>query len=128
MKLNVNQEFKELIPPLTAEEFSQLEENILIDGIRDDLITWNRIIVDGHNRYEIAQKHNLPFTILEIDFKDRQEVIEWIIKNQFGRRNLPNYERAKLALRLKPIIEDKAKERMYEGKEIDPSKKSDKGY
>jgi hypothetical protein len=36
--------------------------------------------------------------------------IEWIILNQFGRRNLPAYERAKLALRLEPIIAARAKE------------------
>lgn len=133
MELKIDKEFKALIPPLTADEYRQLEENILIDGIRDDLITWDRIIVDGHNRYEIAQRHNLPYTILEIEFKDRQEAIEWIIKNQFGRRNLPIYEKARLALRLKPIIKDRARENQHLGinqhslsqKSVEPSKKID---
>lgn len=46
-----------------------------------------------------------------MDFETREDVIEWIIRNQFGRRNLPNYERAKLALRLEPIVKAKAKVR-----------------
>lgn len=46
-----------------------------------------------------------------MDFNNREEVIEWIIRNQFGRRNLSNFQRSELALRLKPIIKAKAKER-----------------
>lgn len=110
MILKIDNEFKNLIPPLTQEEHKQLEENILKEGCRDSLIVWNGTIIDGHNRYSICTKHNIQFKIEDKQFDNRQEVIEWIILNQFGRRNLPNYERAKLALRLKPIIEEKAKE------------------
>ena len=45
----------------------------------------------------------------------RDKVLEWIILNQFGRRNLSAYERSILALRLKPIYEAKAKVNMYKG-------------
>jgi hypothetical protein len=34
----------------------------------------------------------------------------WIIHNQFGRRNLPPFARAELALKLEPMIAAKAKE------------------
>lgn len=50
--------------------------------------------------------------------------IEWIIKNQFGRRNLPAYERAKLALRLEPIIREKAKERQGSRNDLNITQKS----
>lgn len=108
-ELMVDSEFKNLIPPLTQEEYTQLEENILKEGCRDSLVVWNGTIVDGHNRYEICTKHNIEFETTDMEFEKREEVIEWIIRNQFGRRNLPNYERAKLALRLKPIIKEKAR-------------------
>ena len=39
------------------------------------------------------------------------DVIIWIIKNQFGRRNLSAYDRSILALKLKPVIAAKAKEK-----------------
>lgn len=38
------------------------------------------------------------------------DAIIWIIKNQFGRRNLSAYDRSLLALKLKPVIAAKAKE------------------
>ena len=114
--LTVDEEFKALIPPLSADEFSQLEANILRDGIRDPLVVWpgRGIIVDGHNRYSIAQKHGLTFTTKEMQFSDRDDVKIWIVKNQFGRRNLSAYDRSLLALKLKPVIAAKAKERQTE--------------
>ena len=109
--LKIDSEFKALIPPLTPDEFQQLEENVLRDGIQDPLKVWKGTLVDGHNRYEIAQRHGLNFTTTELQFGSRDDVIIWIIKNQFGRRNLSAYDRSLLALKLKPFIAAKAKER-----------------
>ena len=107
----IDNEFKSLIPPLTREEYDGLESSILAEGCRDALVVWNDTLIDGHNRYEICSRHGIPFRTIQKDFDDRDAVIAWIIKNQFGRRNLPAYERARLALRLKPILAEKAKER-----------------
>ena len=112
MKIDV--EFQSLIPPLTYEEKKMLEESILSEGCRDAIVVWNDTIIDGHNRYEICTKHNIPFETVNRDFDSRNDAIEWIIKNQFGRRNLPLHERARLALRLKPVIAEKAKEKQAE--------------
>ncbi len=109
-ELIIDKDFFDLIPPLTTEEFSQLEENILRDGIQDPLKVWNNTLIDGHNRYKIAQQHNLPFEVTEMNFESRNDAVIWIIKNQFGRRNLSAYDRSILALKLKPIIAAKAKE------------------
>lgn len=114
--MRIDQEFKALIPPLSKEEFEQLEANCLRDGIRDNLIVWDNngdfVLIDGHNRYEIAQKHNLPFNHKRMEFPNREAVIEWIILNQFGRRNLSAYDRSILALKLKPVIAEKAREQL----------------
>ena len=110
MNLTIDPEFKNLIPPLTSEEYAGLEESMLAEGCRDSLIAWHGILVDGHNRYSICEKYGLPFTVTETDFESRDAVIEWIIKNQLGRRNLPLYEQGRLSLRLKPIIAARAKE------------------
>lgn len=109
-KLIIDEEFKNLIPPLTKDEYSQLEKNIINEGCRDSLVIWNDIIVDGHNRYQICTKNIIPFSTKEMDFEKREEAMQWIIRNQFGRRNLSAYERAKLALKLEPVIQEKAKE------------------
>ena len=110
--LLIDAEFQNLIPPLTDEEFAQLEENIVRDGIQDPLKIWRGTIVDGHNRFKIAQKHALDFRTTELSFADRNDAIIWIIKNQFGRRNLSAYDRSILALKLKPVIAAKAKENL----------------
>lgn len=121
MSIKIDKEFESLIPPLSAEEFQQLEENCLRDGIRDALIVWeqdgNDILIDGHNRFRIVGKHpTIQFNIKRMQFADRNEAIRWIILNQFGRRNLSAYDRSILALKLKPVIAEKAKEKEAERK------------
>lgn len=106
----IREEFKKLIPALTAEEFKQLEANILSEGIRDPLVLWRGYLVDGHNRYAIATEHGLDYKTVNKDFKDSNEVKEWMILNQFGRRNLSNYQRSVLALELEEVFSAKAKE------------------
>jgi N6-adenosine-specific RNA methylase IME4 len=108
--IKINEDFKRLIPALTQEEYKQLEDNILKEGIREKIITWNGYIIDGHNRYEISQKWGLDCQSESMHFKDEDEVKEWMILNQFGRRNLSNYQRSVLALELEEVFSKKAKE------------------
>jgi DNA modification methylase len=108
--MQILQELESLIPPLSNEEFKQLERNILEEGIREPLITWNGILIDGHNRYRIAQEHDMNYETLEKEFENINRVKEWMINNQFGRRNLSNYQRSVLALQLEDVFREKAKE------------------
>ena len=89
-KLIIDPEFRDKIPPLTEDEFSLLEENILSDGaVGSPLIVWDGIILDGHHRYEIIQKHpELTYAVHKKSFSNRFEALSWICKNQLGRRNL----------------------------------------
>ena len=98
-ELVIDPEFESCIPPLTKEEFDQLEENILeMHRVVDPIIVWDKnIIVDGHNRYRIAKKH--PGIYFQTDFLNvdtREEVIDWICKNQLGRRNLTSEQKKNL--------------------------------
>jgi DNA modification methylase len=108
--LQIKEEFKKLIPALTPEEFKQLEQNCLDEGIREKIITWNGFIIDGHNRYEIATRWNLEYQTEGKHFENENDVKEWMINNQFGRRNLSNYQRSVLALQLEEVFSAKAKE------------------
>ena len=112
--IKIDAEFAALIPPLSAEERQQLEENIAEHGgARDPLVVWaskgTLTLLDGHNRYEICTRLELPFDIEEMRFADRSHAEEWIIRNQFGRRNLSAYVRTQLALRLEETISARAK-------------------
>jgi len=86
--LKVDMEFKNLIRPLQRKEYLQLEANIMTDGCRDAIITWNGYIVDGHNRYEICTTHQIPFEVMEMEFECKEAAIAWICSNQLGRRNI----------------------------------------
>jgi phage N-6-adenine-methyltransferase len=110
VNINIDNEFKGLIPPLTSDERQELERSLLAEGCRDALVLWGDTLIDGHNRFEICTRNNIPFKTVQKEFADRRSAIEWIILNQFGRRNLPAHERARLALRLKPVIAERAKE------------------
>jgi hypothetical protein len=107
--VKIDKEFQSLIPPLSHDEYAQLEANILADGCREPLTLWGDILLDGHNRYKICTEHSIIYQTVEKDLPDREAAVEWIILNQFGRRNLLPFQRSELALRLKPIIEARAK-------------------
>lgn len=89
-EIEIDSEFKSLIPPLSQEERSQLETNLLNEGCRDQLVVWqgHNILLDGHNRYEICTRLGIEFRTVEIDLPDSEAAHDWLIDNQLGRRNL----------------------------------------
>ena len=110
--IKIKEEFKNLIPALTKEEYKQLENNCIAEGIREKILIWNGFIIDGHNRYEISLKWDLEIQTETKHFQDEEAVKEWMILNQFGRRNLSNYQRSVLALQLEEVFSNKAKENL----------------
>jgi DNA modification methylase len=110
--LKINPKFKNLIPPLTPDEYKGLEQSLLFEGCRDAIVTWDDYIIDGHNRFEICEKNNIPYETIPYQIENENEVYIWIIQNQFSRRNLSNYDRSLLALKLKSYFQEKAKENL----------------
>jgi N6-adenosine-specific RNA methylase IME4 len=110
--IKIKEEFKKLIPALTKEEYKQLENNCIAEGIREKILIWNGFIIDGHNRYEISLKWDLEIQTETKHFQNEEAVKEWMILNQFGRRNLSNYQRSVLALELEEVFSKKAKENL----------------
>jgi len=100
--LQIKEQFKNLLPPLSQEEFNNLEESILKDGCMEFIKVWedkiNNIIylIDGHNRYNICTKHNIKFEIKEMQFNTYEDVLDWIINNQFSRRNINDTQKSYL--------------------------------
>ena len=94
----IDPEFRDKIPPLTNAEFDRLKENILRDGeVYEPICVWNGTIVDGHNRWKVVQEHpEIPYKVREMDFADKWEAIEWMCKNQLGRRNLSDAQQTYL--------------------------------
>jgi len=112
--LEIKEEFKKLIPPLTAEEFKQLEENCLNEGIREAILTWNGFIIDGHNRHEIATKWNLDYQTKSKHFNSELDAKIWMVNNQFGRRNLQDFVKGELMKTLEELEKQKGKEKQLQ--------------
>ena len=105
MDIVVNEELKAYIDPLTPEEYEALERSILAEGCRDALVLWGNVLVDGHNRYGICRKHNLPFqTVQNPRFQSMEDVHLWMIDQHLGRRSISDFQRGVLALRKREIV------------------------
>ena len=104
MDLRIDEGLKAYIDPLTADEHESLERSILAEGCRDALVVWDDLLIDGHNRYGICQKHGLPFnTIQATQFKNMDDVHLWMIDQHLGRRSVSDFQRGVLALRKREI-------------------------
>jgi hypothetical protein len=98
MNIKIDPEFRDLIPPLSYEELDNLHTSISLDGCLAPLIVWKQegILLDGHNRYAFCKKCDYDFQIKEVKLPHRESAINWIIKNQLGRRNVSPDMAAKL--------------------------------
>jgi hypothetical protein len=66
-------------------------------------------VLDGHSRWEICAQHHLRYAVVEVKgLENREDAKIWILRNQFGRRNLTPYQRAELALKLEPLMAARA--------------------
>ena len=108
MNIVVNPELKAYIDPLTPEEHAALERSLLAEGCRDALVLWGDVLVDGHNRYGICQRHGIAFNTLQsTQFKSMDDVHLWMIDQHLGRRSVSDFQRGVLALRKREILSER---------------------
>jgi len=108
MELKIDEGLKAYIDPLTPDEHESLERSILAEGCRDSLVVWGDLLIDGHNRYGICQKHGLPYnTVQATQFKNMDDVHLWMIDQHLGRRSVSDFQRGVLALRKREIIAER---------------------
>ena len=112
----------ELLPPLSGEQLAALEKDILQNGCYAPIIVnEDLVIVDGHNRQQICTRHSLPYKMAVFAFDDLLEAKQWALDTQKGRRNLDKWELGKIALKLRPEIEARAKanQQAYHGNQYE---------
>lgn len=108
-------EMAELLPPLSGEQLAALETDILKNGCYSPIIVnENMVIVDGHNRQKLCEQHDIPYNMAVFSFEDLLEAKQWALDTQKGRRNLDKWELGKIALKLKPDVENKARANQQE--------------
>lgn len=105
MNIVIHPELQSHVDPLTDYEFEALERSLLAEGCRDALVLWGEVLVDGHNRYVICQKHGIPYQTVQNDkFSNIEDVLLWMIDNHLGRRSVSDFQRGALALRKREIL------------------------
>ena len=107
--LTIDNDFRDVIPPLRLDERAELEASIQQDGCRDPLTVWSGTVIDGHNRYEICTRLSVPFEVVEKEFDSKVDALIWIRRNQLARRNLTDDQRAINAERLRQLESQKVK-------------------
>ena len=111
-----------LLPPLSGEQLAALEADLLQNGCYSPVIVNEElVIVDGHNRQSLCEKHGIPYNMAVFAFDDLLEAKQWALDTQKGRRNLDKWELGKIALKLKPEIEARAKanQQTYHGNQYE---------
>ena len=95
-RLRIEPEFRDKIPPLLSEEFALLREDILKAGmIYSPIRTWNDVVIDGHHRLKVIRENpDIVWRTQEMEFADKWEAFDWMYRNQLGRRNLTQEQRA----------------------------------
>ena len=116
-ELKIDPELRDLLPPLTDDEYKQLEKNIVDNGFDRNfpIMEWHGFIVDGHNRYSICRKHNIEYTVGTLAYETKEEVMRWMLDIQLGRRNLTPIQRISVAEKHRALFEAQAKERQLSG-------------
>lgn len=112
-ELKIDPELRDLLPPLTDEEYKQLEKNIVENGFDRNfpIMEWHGYVVDGHNRYKICKDHNITdYVIGTLAYETKEEVMKWMLDIQLGRRNLSPIQRIAVAERNRSLYEKQAKE------------------
>jgi hypothetical protein len=105
LNITINDELRAFVDPLTDIEYAALERSLLAEGCRDALVLWRDTLIDGHNRYEICQKHGIPFrTVHNNNFASIDDVMLWMIDNHLARRSVSDFQRGLLALKKKEIV------------------------
>ena len=109
-------EMAQLLPPLTGEQLSALEADLLANGCYSPVIVnEDMVVIDGHHRYELCEKHGIPYKMAVFSFTDMLEAKQWALDTQKGRRNLDKWELGKIALKLRKDVEARARENMSLG-------------
>jgi hypothetical protein len=100
--LIIDPELRDHLESVSGMQQSMLEDALLAAGGPSDPITvWKgtKIIVDGHRRYGICERHGLPYKTREQEFADKQAVKDWMDEYQGSRRNQSGHAQALLFAR-----------------------------
>lgn len=95
-KLKIDKEFSRLWIPLPTDEYNLLKSNIIRSHSVAPITTWDGIILEGIDRYNICLDNNIDYGIKNVAFENRNDAILWICNKQLQRTSLSRAAKAYL--------------------------------
>lgn len=109
MEYRIDPELNDVLPKLSDADYKALEQSLLTEGYKGaPIMVWGDIIVDGHNRYEICNKHNIQYEVKSVEFASKEDAIIWMVRQQLGRRSLTPLQRIQIVEKYRPFYKKKA--------------------
>jgi 16S rRNA G966 N2-methylase RsmD len=120
LQIKINKEYAGLVPEMSASDYEALKLDIKERGLLVRItVNGQGVIIDGHHRYRACQELGIKCSYVVKEFEN--ELLEklFVIDSNLKRRHLNSFQRAELALKEKPILEEIAKRQMLTGKSLD---------
>lgn len=86
--LNIDFEFSNLSPDMPQEIYDKLEEALVDCGCKEPILIWHDYIIDGHYRYNLCHKWEIPFSVEKVNFPSRDDAIVWICRQHLKKQYL----------------------------------------
>jgi hypothetical protein len=107
-----------VFPPLDAEALKELQIDIAKNGLRNPIIMFEGMVLDGWNRYLACDAANV---ILQKSTYSGDDPVQFVISQNIHRRHLTATQRAQLAVELLAEEEKRAEARKKAGTKTLPS-------
>ena len=115
----------DIFPLTEGKEFELMMESIKTEGQQAPIIMHGKELLDGRLRLRVCQKLNIP--VYAIQWRGPGTAEEMILAINLRRRHLTTGQKAAIAVKLLPFIEQQAAKRMMAGTAADPSAKLHQG-
>ena len=86
--LRIDPEFKRLVPPLPPIERKLMVERFRSGTRRGSINVWGTFILVDYELFDFCQQKHIPFDIVRVSLKNREEAMAWICANQLKRKDL----------------------------------------
>lgn len=88
----IDPEFSRFSFQMTDEYYDSYKESLKFASIKNPIIVWNGLVVDGHMHYRACRELDISFNYEILPFSTRAEVIRWRCQQLLNSQSLPTNE------------------------------------
>jgi len=132
VKVQMKEEYYDMVPRATKEERQALKEDIYLNGLNDDMVINDKgFILDGHTRMEICQElgwktydgKSIIAKFIVKEFKSVEEEKRYVITTNLVRRHLNPFQRIELYYGMIKIEKARAQENLKKSASLRPGER-----